>query len=94
MKDRIYGVLNTIYHGPYYMRHVVSPARVLSVEADVIKAQANYAVFRTKPGATSEVYNVGRYIDELILLDGELKIKSRRCVYDTEMILNSMIYPV
>ena len=94
MKDRIYGVLNTIYHGPYYMRHVVSPARVVCIDADTIKAQTNYAVFRTKPGATTEVYNVGRYIDELVEIDGELKIKSRCCVYDSEMILNSLIYPI
>jgi 3-phenylpropionate/cinnamic acid dioxygenase small subunit len=32
----------------------------------VIRAQAHYAVFRTKPGDASEVYNVGRYIDELV----------------------------
>lgn len=94
MKDRIYGALNTIYHGPYYMRHVVSPVRVISVDSDVIMAQANYAVFRTKPGSISEVYNVGRYIDEIVDVEGCLRIKSRRCVYDSEMILNSLIYPV
>ena len=32
MKDRVYGVTQTIYHGPYYMRHIVSPARILSHE--------------------------------------------------------------
>lgn len=94
MKDRVYGVTQTIYHGPYYMRHVVSPARILSQEGDVIKAEANYAVFRTRPGGVSEVYNVGRYIDELIQKDGSLKFRSRLCVYDSEMILNSLIYPV
>ena len=94
MKDRVYGVTQTIYHGPYYMRHIVSPARILSQEGDVIKAEANYAVFRTRPGGVSEVYNVGRYIDELIQKDGSLKFRSRLCVYDSEMILNSLIYPV
>jgi salicylate 5-hydroxylase small subunit len=29
MKDRVYGITQTIYHGPYYTRHVVGPARVL-----------------------------------------------------------------
>ena len=29
MKDRVYGVTQTIYHGPYYTRHVVGPAQVL-----------------------------------------------------------------
>jgi salicylate 5-hydroxylase small subunit len=94
MKDRVYGVTQTIYHGPYYMRHIVSPARILSEEGDVVKAEANYAVFRTKPGSVSEVYNVGRYIDEIIKKDGLLKFRSRLCVYDSEMILNSLIYPV
>ena len=94
MKDRVYGITQTIYHGPYYMRHVVSPARVLSVEGHVVRAEANYAVFRTKPGGVSEVYNVGRYIDELMKKDGILKFRSRLCVYDSEMILNSLIYPV
>ncbi len=58
------------------------------------QAEANYAVFRTKPGGVSEVYNVGRYIDELTQKDGSLKFRSRLCVYDSEMILNSLIYPV
>ena len=99
MKDRVYGVTQTIYHGPYYMRHIVSPARILSQEVSqegeiIIQAEANYAVFRTKPGGVSEVYNVGRYIDELTQKDGSLKFRSRLCVYDSEMILNSLIYPV
>jgi salicylate 5-hydroxylase small subunit len=94
MKDRVYGVTQTIYHGPYYMRHIISPARILSQEGDIVKAEANYAVFRTRPGGVSEVYNVGRYIDELIKKDGSLKFRSRLCVYDSEMILNSLIYPV
>jgi salicylate 5-hydroxylase small subunit len=98
MKDRVYGVTQTIYHGPYYMRHIVSPARILSrevsQEGELVKAEANYAVFRTKPGGVSEVYNVGRYIDELTQKDGSLKFRSRLCVYDSEMILNSLIYPI
>ena len=94
IKDRVYGITQTIYHGPYYTRHVVSPAQVLGVEGHVVKAQANYAVFRTKPAGISEVYNVGRYIDELLRTDAGLRFKSRLCVYDSEMILNSLIYPI
>ena len=99
MKDRVHGITRTIYHGPYYTRHVVSPAQVLACEAtedgsEVVRAQAHYAVFRTKPGGVSEVFNVGRYVDEFIRRDGVLKLRRRVCVYDSEMILNSLIYPV
>lgn len=94
MKDRVYGITQTIFHGPYYTRHVVSPARVLSVDGEIIKAESNYAVFRTKPAGVSEVYNVGRYIDEIMKKGDSLKFRRRLCVYDSEMILNSLIYPV
>ena len=94
MKDRVYGVTQTIYHGPYYTRHVVSPARMLGEENGRIRAQAHYAVFRTRPGDASEVYNVGRYIDEIVRTPDGLKLASRTCVYDSEMVLNSLIYPI
>ncbi len=94
MKDRVYGITQTIYHGPYYMRHVISPTRIISQVDGVIKAESNYAVFRTRPGSVSEVYNVGRYIDEVIKKGDTLKFRSRLCVYDSEMILNSLIYPI
>jgi len=94
MKDRVYGVTQTIYHAPYYTRHVVSPARLLGEREGRMLAQTHYAVFRTRPGGASEVYNVGRYIDEIVRTDGGLKFASRLCVYDSEMILNSLIYPI
>ena len=94
MKDRVYGVTQTIYHAPYYTRHVVSPAQVLAQEGSLIRAQSHYAVFRTRPGDSSEVYNVGRYIDEIVRTDAGLRFASRLCVYDSEMVLNSLIYPI
>jgi salicylate 5-hydroxylase small subunit len=94
MKDRVYGITQTIYHGPYYTRHVLSPALLLGQEGGRIRAQANYAVFRTRPGDASEVYNVGRYIDEIERTPAGLKLASRTCVYDSEMVLNSLIYPI
>ena len=94
MKDRVYGVTQTIYHGPYYTRHVVGPAQLLGEEDGRIRAQCNYAVFRTRPGDASEVYNVGRYIDVFERTAEGLKLASRSCVYDSEMVLNSLIYPI
>jgi salicylate 5-hydroxylase small subunit len=93
MKDRVYGITQTIYHGPYYTRHVVGLARVMAA-VDRIAAETNYAVFRTRPGGASEVYNVGRYIDDIERTEAGLRYRSRLCVYDSEMILNSLIYPI
>ena len=62
-----------------------------------IQAHASYAVFRTKPDEVTHVYNVGRYIDTLVRAPESphgWRLKSRNCVFDSDLILNSMIYPV
>jgi len=40
------------------------------------------------------VYNVGRYIDEIVRTPAGPKLASRLCAYDSEMVLNSLIYPI
>lgn len=94
LKDRVYGVTNTLFHAPYYQRHVIGVAQVLEDDGTVIRAAANYAVFRTKPGSVSEVYNVGRYRDRFIRTPAGLRLQERLCVFDSELILNSLIYPI
>ena len=59
-----------------------------------IESEANYAVFRTKLNELSTVFNVGRYLDVVVATDDGLKFESRTVVYDSEMIPNSIIYPL
>lgn len=75
MKDRVYGITQTIFHAPNYTRHVLNPCRVMAVGGNLVHAQTHYAVFRAKPGVlggfggldglggVNEVYNVRRYVD-------------------------------
>ncbi len=92
--DRVYGISQTIFHDPYYQRHVVGAAVVRKVEGGRIYSQANYAVFRTKYDKESTVFNVGRYIAVVERTAGGLKFAERLCVFDSEMIPNSIIYPI
>lgn len=94
LKDRVYGITQTIFHDPYYQRHVIGMPLVLRVTSERIEAQANYAVFRTKPDGMTTPFNVGRYIDVIRRTPDGLKFESRLCVFDSEMIPNSVIYPI
>jgi len=98
IQDRVFGVKETMYHDPYYQRHIVGMPRVISVErgrdADTIHAEANYAVVRTKFDGESTVFNSGYYRDVIVRTPDGLRLKSRLCVYETEMIPNSIIYPI
>ncbi len=98
IRDRVYGVKETLYYDPYYQRHIVGIPSILSIEpheqGELIRAEANYVVLRTKLDAESTVFNAGYYRDELIRTDTGLKFLSRLCIYDSEMIANSIIYPI
>jgi salicylate 5-hydroxylase small subunit len=94
LRDRAYGIKETLFHDPYYQRHVVGLPLVRSVEDGLIVSEANYSVFRTKLSQESTVFNVGRYIDRVRSTPQGMKFESRLCIYDTEMIPNSIIYPI
>jgi salicylate 5-hydroxylase small subunit len=94
LKDRVYGITQTLAHDPYYQRHVVGTPIVNRATDDVIEAEANYAVFRTRQNELSEVFNVGRYVDVVHRTPAGLRFASRICVFDSEMIPTSIIYPI
>jgi salicylate 5-hydroxylase small subunit len=94
LKDRVYGIRETLFHDPYYQRHIVGVPLVRRVEDGRIHSEANYAVLRTKLSELTTVFNVGRYVDEVVGTPQGLKFASRLCIYDSEMIPNSIIYPI
>ncbi len=94
LKDRAYGIRETLFHDPYYQRHVIGAPLILESSATHIDCESNYAVFRTKLSELSTVFNVGRYIDRIVRTPEGLRFQSRQCVYDSEMIPNSIIYPI
>jgi salicylate 5-hydroxylase small subunit len=94
LKDRVYGIKETLFHDPYYQRHIVGTPVIRTVESRTFKCEANYAVFRTKLSEISTVFNVGRYLDVVVRTPIGLKFAVRECIYDSEMIPNAIIYPV
>jgi salicylate 5-hydroxylase small subunit len=94
LRDRVYGMNETMYHAPYLQRHVVGIPKIHSADDTEIRAEANYVVVRTKLDAFPEVFNTGRYIDTIVKEDGRLKFKSRICVFDSELVAQSIVYPI
>ena len=51
-------------------------------------------VFRTKLSQLTTVFNVGRTLDEIVQTEHGLRFQSRLVIYDSELIPNSLIYPI
>jgi salicylate 5-hydroxylase small subunit len=94
LRDRVYGMTKTMFHAPYLQRHIVSLPRIVSESSEGIVAEANYLVIRTKLDSYSEVFNAGRYVDTIVSEDGRLKFKKRICIFDSELVPNSLVYPI
>jgi salicylate 5-hydroxylase small subunit len=94
LKDRVYGITQTLFHQPYYQRHLVSGLAIAAVEEGAIAAEANYLVIRTRKSEPSEVFNCGRYFDRIVREGGTLLFREKLAVFDSELIPNSIIYPI
>ncbi len=94
LRDRVYAATQTLFHQPYYQRHIVGGLRILGEEGGAVRCEANYLVIRTKLSELSEVFNTGRYLDKIVRVDGELKFAERLCIFDSELIANSIIDPI
>ena len=93
LRDRVYAITETLFHEPYYTRHLVSG--ILAEPADDgFRVRANYLVIRTKSGSLSEVYSAGRYLDQIVDDGGTLRFREKLCIFDSELIPNSLIYPL
>ncbi|MCP1576191.1 salicylate hydroxylase [Herbaspirillum rubrisubalbicans] len=94
LHDRVYGIRETLFHDPYYQRNVTGLPLLRARSNDMLEVEANYAIFRTKLSQESSVFNTGRYLDQVVQTPDGLRFNSKLCIYDTEMIPNSMIYPI
>jgi len=40
------------------------------------------------------VFSVGQYRDLIAVIDGDMKFREKVCVFDSELVPNSLIYPM
>ena len=94
LRDRVYAATETIFHDPYYQRHIVSVPRLLAVDATGIRCETNYLVIRTPRDAMPEVLSVGRYLDHIVDTEAGLRFAERLVIFDNDLVANSLIDPI
>lgn len=93
LRDRVTALRRTSMYAPRWVRHLVGGLRV-QAGAEGWQVRANYAVFETRVDEPTEILSVGRYHD-VVVRDGErLRFREKRCVYDSILVPNSLVYPI
>jgi len=93
--DRIRATQETIMHEPRYLRHQITNVRVMNVVDGRIDAIAHFSVMEVLPDELPRILAVGRYIDVVQRRsDGALEFSEKRCVYDSVLVPNTIVYPL
>jgi len=94
MKDRAYALLNTEMFAPRYLHLSITNTRALKIEGDLIHAVANYTLIETLVEEQSRVQQVGKYRDIFERTPNGLLLQERKCVFDSVMIDNCLVFPI
>ncbi len=94
LRDRAYALAHTETYAPRYLQLRISNTRVLALDGKLIRAEASYLLLETLVDEPSRVQQVGKYHDVFQRVNGSLLIKDRKCVYDTVVIDNCLVFPV
>ena len=94
MEDRVRAIRETLMFEPRYVRHLISGLRITPGNDGEIGVTAHYLVLETLSNEMTKILNAGRYVDRLVREDGALRFKEKRCVYDSTVVPNSLVYPV
>lgn len=92
--DRVVALRKANVYPEHASRHMVGNCLLLGVDGDVIRAEANYVVFQTRLDGETKIFNAGKYVDEIVRVDGALKFRRRTCVYDTHRIQTLLVTPI
>jgi len=94
LEDRVTALRNANVYQVQWYRHLLSNPVITTEDGDTFNVQSNYAVFKTCNDGESTVYNVGRYVDVIVRVDGQLKFKERSAIFDTHKITTLMVIPI
>jgi anthranilate 1,2-dioxygenase small subunit len=94
LEDRVTALRHANVYQVQWYRHLLSNPVITTEDGDTFNVQSNYAVFKTCNDGESTIYNVGRYVDVIVRVDGQLKFKERSAIFDTHKITTLMVIPI
>ena len=72
---------------PSRQRHLVNNVRVLEIDGEKLKVVSNFHFYRTRLNSEEDNW-IGHRVDELVRVDGELKIKTRNIYLEQTVLLS------
>jgi 3-phenylpropionate/cinnamic acid dioxygenase small subunit len=94
MRDRIVAIGQSEDYEPHVQRHIISNFRIQAAAEDDLRVQANFQVLRTFHERPTELFVSGSYQDHIAVSEGRMNFREKICVFDSEVLPESLIYPI
>jgi len=94
IRDRVYAARESTMAEPRTLRHLISNLRILEAGEEGIRAEANVLILQSMINRMTEIVLSGFYLDRIVRSDGRLRFKERLCIYDSQLLPNSLVAPV
>jgi len=93
LRDRVQAIQSSAFYVSRTVRHLVG---LLDIDSpgDVFAVHANFAVFESFPRAATTLLCAGEY-DDVVVHDGDrLRFRQKHCIYDGDLVTDSIVYPL
>lgn len=93
LEDRVAAIDRTMMFAPRAYRRFYSSVIVNHASGE-LSARSSFLTVQTETDKATEAAFTGLALDKFSLEEGQLKLTERICILDTEMLPNSLIYPL
>lgn len=93
LQDRVQAMVSSAFYVSRTVRHVVGLLDIEDGRAGTC-VHANFAVFESLPRAATTLLCAGEYDDLVVIDEGRLRFRQKHCIYDGDLVTDSLVYPL
>jgi len=93
LRDRVAAIESSAFYVSRTVRHLVGLLDVQPAD-DHLRVRANFAMFESLPRSATTLLCAGVYDDEVVSEGGVLRFRQKHCIYDGDLVVDSIVYPL
>ena len=93
LRDRVQAIRSSAFYVSRTVRHVVGLLDIDDSDPSVL-VRANFALFESLPRSATSLLCSGVYDDVVVMDGGQLRFRQKHCIYDGDLVTDSIVYPL
>jgi anthranilate 1,2-dioxygenase small subunit len=92
--DRVVSLRQANIYPRRWFRHLLSNVVIHGVDDSGLTVHSSFVVFQTRNSGETTIFSAGKYVDRIVLADGQLKFADKRVILDTHRVDTLLVNPL